>query len=326
MTVRTNFVRQNPAYRLHDQTRPASYGEPTIGGRLSFLAMHQRHLTVVPAAVVALGILACTPRAISGPSRPIPEPQEQAGPVPGASKHLSLTPGSYRYRLNQRAEITIHDSGQIASPNIVTTTALFYVSVAQQADSSYSATVTVDSLSITAEGAIPRVGLAQARRLDSILRMDVSPAIITLQRQLPDSLCSYGYLMGTARLILLPQLGPGPDISLERAYSDTSRETTCRAGAQVESVVTTRLYRSTSQPIEFALEQSTTLHGAGLLRRDSVMVSGSVSTRGTAAFGSEGRLPVWILTNSEGTITVQIGPAKTGFRQITRQEIQLQMP
>jgi hypothetical protein len=256
----------------------------------------------------------------------MPEPQEQAGPVPVATKRLSLSPGSYRYRLNQTAEITARDSAQTATPNTVITTALFYVFVTQQGDSSYSATVSIDSLRIAAQGVIPRLGSAPIGRLDSVLRMDLSPALVTSQRQLPDSLCAYGYLISTARLIVLPQLGLGPDISSQRAYADTVREASCRAGAHVESVVTTRLYRGGSQTLELTLEQTTSLHGAGLLRQDSVTVSGLVSVRGIASFAAEDRLPLSILTNSEGTITVQLGLTRTEFRLITKLEIRRETP
>ena len=288
--------------------------------------MHQRNLTVVPRVALALSVLACTPRAASGPSRPMPEPQEQVGPIPVTSKRLSLSPGSYRYRLNQTAEITARDSSQTATPNTVITTALFYVFVAQQSDSSYSATVSIDSLRIAAQGLIPQLSSAQAGRLDSILHMDLSPTLVTSQRELPDSLCAYGYLISTARLIILPQLGLGPDISSPRAYADTAREASCRAGAHVESVVATRLYRAGSQTLELTLEQSTSLHGGGLLRQDSVTVSGLVSVRGTASFSAEDRLPLLILTNSEGTITIQLGLTRTEFKQITKQEIRRENP
>ena len=292
--------------------------------------MYQWNLTILSAALIC-GILACTPRVVPDRSRPGPEPQRPVDPTAIAPKRLTLSPGSYRYRLSQTAEITAQDSVNTSSRNTVTTTALFYIDVSQQSDSSYSATVSIDSLRITAQGSIPQVGEAQARHLDSVLQVALSPTLVTSREQLADSLCSYGHLISTARLILLPELGLAPEVPLQGIYTDTTRELSCRAGTHIESLTTRRIQKEGGERIgqrigQLAFEQQTELYGTGLLRQDSVRVSGSVSGHGVVSFAPENRLPLSILMTSEGTITVQLGVTKTAFRQASSQEIRLEMP
>jgi hypothetical protein len=276
-----------------------------------------------PLILFALGILSCAPRAPVTPSLPpIPEEARPTAPV----KYLVLSPGNYRYRFTQMAEIVADDSGSGATPSLVSTTALFHVGVSRQGDSSFSATISIDSLSITPQGSIPQPPVVQVQRIDSLLQAVLSPSHATSHSQLPDSLCAYASFISTANLILLPELALQLDLTSQKTYSDTARGLSCRAGAHVESLTTRHLRRSLGDLTELALEQRTDLNGAGLLRQDSVRISGSVLTHGTASFRTDSRLPSLILTTSEGIVTVQLGPNRTVFRQTSNQEIRLDSP
>jgi hypothetical protein len=276
-----------------------------------------------PAILFVLGILSCAPRAPVTPSLPpIPEEASSTAPV----KYLVLSAGNYQYRLTQTAEIVANDSGSAATPSLVSTTALFQVVVSHQDDSSFSATISVDSLRIAPQGLIPQPTSVPVQRIDSLLQAVLSLTHVTSHSQLPDSLCVYGPFISTAQLILLPELALQLDLTSQKTYGDTARELSCRAGAHIESLTTRQLRRSAGNFLDLALEQRTDLNGAGLLRQDSVRISGSVLTRGTVSFRTESRLPSLILTTSEGTVTVQLGSNRTVFRQTSNQEIRLDTP
>ena len=281
--------------------------------------------SVARSILFALGTLSCTPRTPVTPPLPLPTPQEVSlTTIP--VRRLVLSPGNYQYRLTQTAEVIPNDSAGTANPSLVTTTALFRVDVSQQGDSGFSATVSIDSLRITSQGSIPQTGAALVQRIDSLLQAVLSPALITSYSHLPDSLCMYGSLISTARLILLPELPLEADPTSQKTYTNTAQEISCRAGARVESLTTRQLRKLGKEVSDFSLEERTDLNGAGLLRQDSVAISGSLLTRGTVSFSTESRLPSLILTNSEGTITVQLGAKRIVFRQTSKQEIRLENP
>lgn len=287
--------------------------------------MRQQSPTIT-LVLLALSILSCAPGAVHVPSLPTPQPEDYVGPTAVAVRRLILLPGSYRYRLRQTAEITAQDTGNATPPSIVTTSAFFDIDISQQGDSSYSATISVDSLRIVTEGSIPPATPRQVERIDSIFKAVLSPTLVTVERQLPDSLCTYGQLTGIAHLILLPELALELEVPSRKTYSDTTRELLCRVGTRIDGLTTRQLQNLPGEPTEFAIEQQTDLHGTGLLRQDSVRIHGSVLTRGTASFTTKSRLPSSLLTNSHGTITIQLGTTITVFRQVSNQEIRLETP
>jgi hypothetical protein len=287
--------------------------------------MHQQNL-VITTALVGLITMSCAPSVVPRLPSPLPGPEDPAVSTVPPVTSLTFSPGSYRYHLRQTAEIIAQESGNTAAPSTITTTAVFYVEITRQSDSLLLAVISVDSLRITSQGLIPQTRSGQGARLDSIFQAVLSPTLITSQGQLPDSLCQYGQLVSTARLILLPELAFEPAIPSRRVYGDTTREVSCHAGARLETLTTRQLRNSAKEPTEFSIEQQADLQGTGVLRQDSVVISGSIRTQGTASFPTGGRLPSSILTSSDGTITVQLGITKTVFRQQLNQEIRQETP
>lgn len=287
--------------------------------------MYQRHLAI-STVLLGLGITGCGSGRLPSPPLPIPGPVETINPRPPRDRRLTASPGTYRYRLTQTAEIRAQGISDTMPPSTVTMEALFYVDISQESDSTVHATVSVDSIRITPQGSIPQSPVLPVTRIDSILQITFPPAPVTSGNPIPDSLCAYGSLTGVARLILLPELTLDSELPTRRTYSDTSREVSCRAGTRVEVLTTRRLKNLGINPTEFTIEQATELQGMGVLRRDSVLVTGSTTTRGTATFMEGSRLPSTVLTSSEGTITVQLGSVRTVFRQLARQEIRRLAP
>jgi hypothetical protein len=289
------------------------------------ITMHRQRPTV-STVLLSLGIMACgSGRPASLPS-PTPQPAETINPTPPGERHLTFLPGAYRYRLTQRAEIRAAGVSDTVPPGIVTTEALFHVDVSQENDSAIHATVYVDSIRITSQGSIPPITAPAVTRIDSILHVRFSRILTTFGNPIPDSLCAYASLTGVARLIVLPELALDPEVSARKTYTDTIREASCHAGAHVE-VLTTRHLRSLGKnPTELAIEQVAEFQGVGVLRRDSIFMSGTTATGGTISFTEDSRLPSIVVTNSEGTITVQLGPVHTVFKQLTRQEIRQVLP
>lgn len=287
--------------------------------------MYRQSLTV-STVVLSLGITSCSPGRPASLPLPVPTPVETTSPVPPGDTRLAFLPGAYRYRLTQTAEVRAQGISDTVPAGVVTTEALFYVNVSRESDSAVHATISVDSIRITSQGSIPPSSMSSVTRIDSILHIVFSPTLVALGNPLPDSLCTYGSLTGVGHLILLPELTLDPEVSSRKTYTDTSREMSCRAGARVETTTIRRLRSSGKNPAEFAIEQAAEFQGSGVLRRDSIFVAGSTETRGTATFADNSRLPSIVATNSEGTITVQLGPVRTVFKQLVRQEIQRLMP
>ena len=287
--------------------------------------MHRQRLTV-STVLLSLGIVACSSgRPVSLPS-PAPGPVETINPAPPGERRLAFLPGAYRYRLTQTAEIRAQNASDTVPPGIVMTESVFHINLSQESDSAIQATVSVDLIRITSQGSIPPSTTVPVTHIDSILRVTFTPTLTTFGGPIPDSLCAYAGLTGVARLILLPELALSSEVSARKTYTDTTREASCRAGAHVEVLTTRRLRSLGKNPAEFAIEQVAEFQGVGVLRRDSVFVAGSTATKGVATFNDDSRLPATVLTNSEGTITVQLGSARTVFRQLTRQEIRQIVP
>ena len=272
---------------------------------------------------LSLFLAACT----SGPSipapAPVPAPVETLQTLPTLISRLHFSADSYRYRFTQTAEVRVLDSIE-ASQSAVTTRALFLVEISPKADSSFSIHISVDSVSIATAGAIPHSVLGRPLQLGTVLHLIVSPTGMIIESQLPDSLCPFGQFLGTARELVLPELPLGVETPLRRTYADTSIQHACRAGADIRIVTTRQLQDLRKVPLELDIQQRAELQGAGLLRRDSITVSGSVATRGTALFSVPNRLPTTVQTRSEGTITVTVGQVKTVFQQLSQQTLQLE--
>ena len=239
---------------------------------------------------------------------------------------LSMVPGSYRYRLIQRAEINDQAAIDTVPASTVTTVALLYVDVSRGVDSTFSAVVSIDSLKITSEGRIPSLRVISQVKIDSVLRTTLSLRGASTQTYLPDSLCAYSHLVSLARSIILPELPAVAESPPPRIYADTVRETSCRGGIRLETVTIRELRDTGSDPFEATFQQRSTTEGAGLVRQDSLVIAGSARAQGIATFTQGQRLPSVVRTTSDALITIRLGAATTTFRQVTHQDIELLRP
>ena len=319
MTVRTCLgVRQNPAYRLHFDHWPLTVILPQ-GASYHIQAM-QRHHIMLHMLILLTVSAACAPA--SRPPIAVPEPSPGITPEPSSTARLRFSPGTYRYRLIQTAEVK--GSGVADTlPSQITTQALITAAVSSESDSSFVVIVSFDSISITTQGSIPPRGMGQPVSLDSLARGVFSRAGASTELQLPDSLCAYGQLGAISRQLLLPELPLETEVPLRGRLTDSTTQRSCRAGIVIQTT-TVRELKNAGQAIgELTIEQESQIQGAGTVRMDSITVSGSVSTRGKASFSALNRLPTLIQSKSQGTITVQLGTTLTNFRQQTSQEIRL---
>jgi hypothetical protein len=282
--------------------------------------MHLAKIAVV-ASLLATAAPACTTRTPS-PAVPVPIPGLPTADRPPV-RYLRFSPGIYHYRFQQRTQIDAEGSTDTV-PSIISTQATIAVAVTVEADSSVQVIVSFDSISISTQGSIPSRGFSQVSTLDSIIRTRFSHAGIVVEAQLPDSLCAYSQFVSTARELLLPELAAEVQSPGRRVYRDSVSQHACRAGIPIEFVTTRELHNQRRDSIEFMLRQQTILQGAGMTRRDSLIVSGSISTHGTVSFASGNRLPSVVQTQSEGTIRVRLGSLTTNFRQTSQQEIRLE--
>ena len=283
--------------------------------------MHQPHISVSALALL-LANAACT----SGgrPPTTIPGPGTPTGTTPELvqATHLRFSPGTYRYRFTQTAEISGSGSADTVPATIITR-ALIYAVVTSQADSSFAVSISFDSVAVSTQGSIPPRGTSQLASLGSIIHGVFSRTTMSTEVHLPDSLCSYGQLASVGREVLLPELAFEAELSTRKSFTDTTTYRSCRAGIAVD-VTTTRELKPVSRSAgEMTLEQESTVQGLGVLQRDSIAVTGSVSTRGRVSFKTVNRLPTLLQSESHGRITVRLGSTTTHFRQQSTQEIQL---
>jgi hypothetical protein len=110
-------------------------------------------------------------------------------------------------------------------------------------------------------------------------------------------------------------LPPVVQLPATTIYADTSSTASCISDVILHNRAIRQVETSGSTLPEFRITQQTETTGAGIVRRDSVSVSGSVSSRGTASFHTTTRLPTSIDLTSEGRITVTLGVAHTTFLQ-----------
>jgi hypothetical protein len=280
----------------------------------------RRQISAVAAGALSV-IGGCTSRVPSPPAPPIPS--TTALPDPSITTHLRFSPGIYRYRLTQTAQIQA-DGLPDTLPSTSITGALFLVQVTSSDASTFELTVSVDSINIATQGSIPPRSATPVRTLDSILHITITPSQTITQVYLPDSLCVYGHLISIAREILVPELPLLTESPSKNPYLDTATFTSCRAGVIVETLTTRQLRDSGRDPPEFHIQQTAEFRGTGFLRRDSITVSGSTSTEGTLSFQQGNRLPSVLESKSHGRITVRLGISTTVFQQTSSQKIHLE--
>ena len=283
--------------------------------------MSQSHISVS-----ALALLLASGACASGGSPPVtvPGPGTPTGitPEPAQATHLRFSPGIYRYLFTQTAEITGSSSTDTV-PGTITTRGLIHAVVTSQDDSSFAVSISFDSVAISTQGSIPPRSTSQLLSLGSIIRAVFSQTTTSTEIHLPDSLCSYGHLTGVGREVLLPELAFNVELPTRTTFTDTTTYRSCRAGIAVAVTTTRELKHTDRSSREMTLEQESTVQGVGVLRRDSIAVTGSVSTRGRVSFTTLNRLPTLLQSESHARITVQLGSTTTQFRQESTQEIQL---
>lgn len=281
-----------------------------------------RLITLAINAFCLAGIVAaCTPATIPSPS-PAPGKRQVLGPTQPVTKYLHFSPNIYRYQFEQVARITADGSADTV-PSTITTHARILVTVAAGINSDIGVSISFDSISITTEGSVPPRGFGQVTSLDSVLQGVFSTTGTTIEPRLADSLCAYSQFITAARELLLPELLLRVELPGRGLYVDSVSQKACRGGMTVNLTAIRELTDLSRNPPQFAILQRTELDGTGKVQRDSITMSGAISTRGYAIFATANRLPSLVQTESEGTITVQLGSITTVFRQTSRQEIQL---
>lgn len=270
-----------------------------------------RSISVIACGITALFLTACPG---SGARVPVPTPSYPGAAADTAlttlSRKLSFTPGHFKYLLTQNTKV----EGD-TSESTVLTTAYLSADVSADENSAYGILISVDSFHIVTESPIPTHPIMQSRSLGPILHASMSEVGTQLENRLADSLCAYSQFITAARELLVPQLPHEFTTPLLETLTDSTRITACRAGTRIDMLLTRQLRDLRRQPLQLALQGRTELGGSGLLGRDSVTVSGVMSTDGTISFTGLSRLPSHVETRSEGSITVRLGSSTTKFRQ-----------
>lgn len=272
---------------------------------------HSPALTAI--ATLASLTMACTGRPSSSPTvNPVPDiPSVVPTPV---VRQLQILPGTFHYQLSQTGEI--RSSDDTAS----STTAMYAVlqaNVAATSDSSFSIVISADSIQTATQGLIPTPRASQVIALDTLIHAVLTSTTLTLVSSLPDSLCRYSTLATAAYELLLPALPPVIQVPSPSIYTDTTLTTSCPAQIPFRNRTIRQIRSSEADPLQFRITGETEITGAGVIRRDSLLVTGSVSTRGNVSFITSSRLPAVLETISKGSITVQLGNTRTTFTQIS---------
>jgi hypothetical protein len=240
--------------------------------------------------------------------------------------YLHLQAGTFKYDLSQNTRIRARSFLPETIPTTTSVTAILLAVITLNNDSSFNVSISVDSVRITSGGSIPTSGMPQSLSLGQVLHASIEGPKTTVEYRLPDSLCAYSHFLIAARELLAPQLPVPLSTSFVHPPPDTTTLTTCRGGTRIETAVRRELRNLRKFPPEFTITGTTELKGAGILRRDSLVVTGSVRTHGTASFGAISRLPSSIQTESEGLITILLGDSTTVFEQTSTQRIQHRPP
>lgn len=278
-------------------------------------------------SVFTILVTACTP---SGPRvLPVilPVPAEATDTtVASVRGYLRFQSGIFQYHLTQNTRIHVEGTAD-TTPNTITTSARLLAEISARSDSTYDVTLSIDSLHMSSEGAIPIRSMTGVSSLGPVLHASFRPSSTTIDVTLPDSLCAYSQFITAARELLLPEFSLQISLPLTRSPVDTTRMTSCRAGSRIKMVIVRQLKDLMRDPPELDLYERTQLQGAGVLGRDSVAVSGELITSGTLSFAGKSRLPSLLQSQSEGLITVRIGDSTTVFKQSSTQRIeQRQIP
>jgi hypothetical protein len=272
---------------------------------------HSPALTAI--ATLASLTMACTGRPGSSPTvDPAPDiPSVVPTPV---VRQLHILPGTFHYQLSQTGEIRSSDD------TVSSTTTMYAVlraDVAATSDSSFSIIISADSVQTATQGLIPTPRTSQVIAVDSVIHAVLTPTTITLVSSLPDSLCRYSALATAAYEVLLPALPPVIHVPSASIYTDTTLTTSCPAQIPVRNRTIRQIRSSETDPLQFRITGETEITGAGVIRRDSLLVTGSVSTHGRVSFNTASRLPAVLEATSKGSITVQLGNTHTTFTQIS---------
>jgi hypothetical protein len=272
-------------------------------------------------AVLGSLISACAPPASSTTTvpPPFPTPVPDTGGTTGI-RHLAISPGRFHYRVIQNTTIETH--GVPDTTGGITTTAHLSVDVSPGSDSSYRVIVSVDSVQLITQGAIPGRGVGQVSSLGPVLRASIGTHYAVAEAVLADSLCAYSQLVTAARDLLLPQLPLQISTRVPERWVDSATVVSCRAGTQIHMRMVRELTNLRTDPPTLTLQGTTDLAGSGALREGPVKVSGAIMTRGRISFTRGSRLPSLVETESEGSIIVQLKDSATVFRQKTTQQIQ----
>lgn len=279
---------------------------------------------LTPRLAACFLVAAC---ASSGPGVPntapsLPPIQSDTQPIP-ATRHLTLSPGDFRYSLIQNT--TIQAEGSLDTVrNAITTSALLLVEVTLQEDSGYVITVAADSVRLTAEGQASVRSPTGTFSLGRVLEVSFHPTGNSTRALLPDSLCAYGQFITAAHDLLLVELPGEIGAPLSGPRTDSVRATACRAGVRIDMAGTRQVREARESPSTFELVSRTELGGTGMLGRDSIHLSGSIAAQGTATFSGGSRLPWLVETTSSGSISVRLRDSTTVFRQLSSQRIQKQ--
>lgn len=277
--------------------------------------MHKPALALLTLGMTALG--ACASPAVRIPTTPVVPvpPIDTGGTTP--LRELSFAAGRYHYRFIQATEIQAEsENPSIPGSGRISTVALLVAEITQDSGSTYRVTVAVDSLQLIREGQVTGVPIIPLT-LGVILEAFVANGRIATATRLPDSLCAYSQFVTLARQLILPQM-PN-DMATPNSAADTMTLSTCRAGTRIGVVAIQELSQDRSQPYQINLHERIDLAGVGMLGKDSVAISGSMRTDGTAEFDQKLRLPSAVKTNSQGSITVRLGNSVATFRQESRQ-------
>ena len=320
MTVRTDNVRQNPAYRLRIYLNWPLAESPQEASYL--VTMTSRQVFAFSLSAMLELIMACT-RAPSIES-PDPVPVPVRGDSTAHGLVLRLPQHNTRYSLRQTSSVqNLRAQDSATSGNITTTAILDFVIDSVDGSGHLSFTITADSLRITTEGSIPSHRVVPLR-IGPVIRGSVANGRIMAATALPDSLCAYSHLLTAAFHLLLPQLPAEVSLPLSKPVADTIAVTSCRAGTRIQLQMYRQVHSPKQAALTLGLNEKVKLSGAGMLRRDSIVISGLMTTTGDIVFEPDSRLPQLIQTQSDGRITVRLADSTTAFEQRSTQQLQRQ--
>lgn len=275
--------------------------------------------------IVSVAISACATQPVTIPPTPEVPP---AAPDTGQKRGrwtLRLSPGITRYDFTQTADIRLEGSTD-TSQSTITTGAILSVAVTPLNDSTYEVLVSADSVVSTPAGSIPSRTYSVPVSLGPILRLQSGRLNNEVQVLLPDSLCAHTYLIAMARELLLPALPAEVSVHGMQSWVDSVQIVTCPAGSRVNVMIIRQIQDLGTHPPEFSITGASMLDGTGMLRRDSLTVTGSVRSQGKAFMNEASRLPTLVQAHSEGRIFVRLGDSTSVFRQVSTHQIRQRHP